>query len=262
MPYGSTSVSPGDVVGPALAVDNALVRFDGTTGKLVQNSVLIVADTTGALSGFTTGVGITFHGSGTLTGASGALTLTASGTDKNITLTPSGTGDVVVTAASVRMDNLEYLYGKTAGGNARGLIGSTAGDIVEIGHASSWASIDLLPGAAVKMRVMASGNTLVGGLTTEGTGVLQFPAATTNAGGINFGTEIFFFRTGTNTAQISASAGLTHTGPILTSAPAGGAGSWELGTLITSGTSVFSTTSYVEIEIGGTIVKLGVVTNT
>lgn len=35
------------VTGPASATDNALVRFDGTTGKLLQNSAVTVADTTG-----------------------------------------------------------------------------------------------------------------------------------------------------------------------------------------------------------------------
>lgn len=39
-----------DVVGPASATDNAAARFDTTTGKLLQNSALIIADTTGALS--------------------------------------------------------------------------------------------------------------------------------------------------------------------------------------------------------------------
>lgn len=44
-----TSGTPGvgDVVGPASATDNAVVRFDATTGKLVQNSVVTIADTTG-----------------------------------------------------------------------------------------------------------------------------------------------------------------------------------------------------------------------
>lgn len=40
----------GDVVGPASATDNAIARFDGTTGKLVQNSAVTVADTTGAIA--------------------------------------------------------------------------------------------------------------------------------------------------------------------------------------------------------------------
>lgn len=40
----------GDFVGPASSTDNAAVRFDSTTGKLGQDSALIIADTTGSLS--------------------------------------------------------------------------------------------------------------------------------------------------------------------------------------------------------------------
>jgi hypothetical protein len=35
----------GDVVGPASATDNAIVRYDSTTGKLIQNSGVIIDDT-------------------------------------------------------------------------------------------------------------------------------------------------------------------------------------------------------------------------
>ena len=51
-----TNTSPslgGDVVGPASATDNAVARFDSTTGKLLQNSVVTVGDS-GAVSGVTT----------------------------------------------------------------------------------------------------------------------------------------------------------------------------------------------------------------
>lgn len=41
----------GDVVGPASATDNAIARFDGTTGKLIQNSVVTIADSTGDMAG-------------------------------------------------------------------------------------------------------------------------------------------------------------------------------------------------------------------
>lgn len=40
LPYGT-----GDVVGPASATDNAVARFDSTTGKLIQNSVTTIDDT-------------------------------------------------------------------------------------------------------------------------------------------------------------------------------------------------------------------------
>lgn len=40
----------GDVTGPGSATDNAIVRFDGTTGKLLQNSAVTMDDTTGLIT--------------------------------------------------------------------------------------------------------------------------------------------------------------------------------------------------------------------
>jgi hypothetical protein len=45
---GVQGAGNGDVIGPSSATDNALVRFDSTTGKLIQNSTAILSDT-GAL---------------------------------------------------------------------------------------------------------------------------------------------------------------------------------------------------------------------
>jgi hypothetical protein len=48
--------SPGNVIGPASATDNAIPRFDGTTGKLIQNSGITIADgASGTLSGTNSG---------------------------------------------------------------------------------------------------------------------------------------------------------------------------------------------------------------
>jgi len=47
----STAAS-GDVYGPGSSTDNAVARFDGTTGKLIQNGVVIISDT-GAVTGVT-----------------------------------------------------------------------------------------------------------------------------------------------------------------------------------------------------------------
>jgi len=41
---GPAGSGDGDVIGPALSDDNAIVRFDGTTGKLIQNSAATIAD--------------------------------------------------------------------------------------------------------------------------------------------------------------------------------------------------------------------------
>ena len=46
----ATGGGSGDVVGPASATDNAIARFNLTTGKLIQNSVTTVADTTGNIT--------------------------------------------------------------------------------------------------------------------------------------------------------------------------------------------------------------------
>jgi hypothetical protein len=70
----------GDVVGPASATDNALARFDSTTGKLLQNSFVTVADTSGAMA---------------FTGASGA----------HITWTTDGAGNIGASGAT-RPDNI------------------------------------------------------------------------------------------------------------------------------------------------------------
>ncbi|MDD3175101.1 MAG: hypothetical protein PHU51_01335 [Candidatus Nanoarchaeia archaeon] len=50
----ATQQGTGDVVGPSSARDNAIARFDGITGKLIQSSALRISDSTGAIS-FTEG---------------------------------------------------------------------------------------------------------------------------------------------------------------------------------------------------------------
>jgi hypothetical protein len=52
----ATSAS-GDVIGPASSTDNAVVRFDTTTGKLIQNSTVTIDD-----SGVITGSGVNVTG--------------------------------------------------------------------------------------------------------------------------------------------------------------------------------------------------------
>jgi hypothetical protein len=54
IPSWTTVTAAGDVVGPASATDNAIARFDLTTGKLIQNSAVTIADTTGDIVGTAT----------------------------------------------------------------------------------------------------------------------------------------------------------------------------------------------------------------
>jgi len=72
--WGTPSGS-GDVVGPSSATDNAIARFDTTTGKLIQNSVVTVSDA-GAVAGVTslaTTNYVDFNTSATVTNAAGRL---------------------------------------------------------------------------------------------------------------------------------------------------------------------------------------------
>ncbi len=120
----------GLVSGPSSSTDNSIVRWDGTGGNLVQNSVLIVADTTGALSGFTTGNGITWHGGGTITGASGALTATTAAA-QNFDVDPGTTGLVrfVATALASTSTSLVRVVNDTA---------ATGGATVQMSPRLAW----------------------------------------------------------------------------------------------------------------------------
>lgn len=90
----SAGSGSGDVVGPSSSTDNALVRFDSTTGKLIQNSIGLLSDL-GALSGLIsvqTGI-ITSSGSSDL--------LINSGNDNRVimsTTTTSGVTKLLVAA--------------------------------------------------------------------------------------------------------------------------------------------------------------------
>lgn len=82
----SWQYAAGDVTGPSSATNNAVARFDGASGKIVQNSAVTVSDT-GAIS--TTG-GATITGT-TAINTTGAATTTIGG---------SGTGKIAVETSS------------------------------------------------------------------------------------------------------------------------------------------------------------------
>lgn len=70
--------STSGVVGPVSSTDNAVARFDGTTGQTVQNSVVIIGDTgaiTGVLSIVASGAGdFASYKVGGVAGGSGSFT--------------------------------------------------------------------------------------------------------------------------------------------------------------------------------------------
>jgi hypothetical protein len=115
----------GDVVGPASSTDNALARFDTTTGKLLQNSVGILSDT-GAISGLTdisasgsvtlsggTANGVTYlNGSKVLTSGSA---LTFNGTAVGIGGSTITDGNLLNIQGSAAINNIGLVLNKTNG---------------------------------------------------------------------------------------------------------------------------------------------------
>lgn len=84
------------VSGPASATDEAVARFDGTTGKLVQNSVVTISDA-GVASGITQLNVDNLRLDGNV--------LSSTDTNGNVSLDPNGTGAVSVEAANLLLQS-------------------------------------------------------------------------------------------------------------------------------------------------------------
>jgi hypothetical protein len=88
-----SAAGTGDVTGPASSTDNAIARYNLTTGKIIQDSVVTVADNTGIIDG---SQGINIAGS-----ASGAVALRVPAAAGSNTLTlPAGTTDFSATGGA------------------------------------------------------------------------------------------------------------------------------------------------------------------
>jgi hypothetical protein len=136
-----TNASPslgGDVVGPSSATDNAVARFDTTTGKLLQNSVVLVGDT-GVVTGVTELTASTKvvsphfdaqnSAGGALRNASGTAQLQWGGGGGNnlsvdvaininpanaqVAISPTGTGSVAINPATAGTMNNMVIGGTT-----------------------------------------------------------------------------------------------------------------------------------------------------
>jgi hypothetical protein len=100
----STAAS-GDVYGPASATDNAIARFDGTTGKIIQNSAVTIAD-------------------------DGATVIAANSTSDGLRITQIGTGNALLVEDSANPDSTPVVIdnsGKLLVGNTTS-VGGTFGN--------------------------------------------------------------------------------------------------------------------------------------
>ena len=204
----ATGSAAGDVTGPSSATDNAVVRFDNTTGKVIQNSGVIINDsgeiTTGVWKG--TEVTVPYGGTGvaTLTGIvkgngasafsaatagtdyvapGGALGTPSSGTATNLTGLPLTTGVTGVlpianggtnasTAATAR-GNILPSYAGNAGKVLAVNSGATDVEYVSVGGTGTVTDVSVVSANGLAGTVATSTSTPAITLSTTVTGVVK-----------------------------------------------------------------------------------------
>lgn len=139
----------GDVVGPASATDNAITRFDLTTGKLIQNSTVILDD------------------AGTITGVASLAAVTASITSAN-----AGTAVITTltaTGASIASANMGVAV------LALGAVGTPSYTFTSDLNTGMWSpaadTVAWSTGGSERMRIDSSGNVGIGGPASANTKV-------------------------------------------------------------------------------------------
>ena len=219
------------VAGASSSTDNAVARFDGTSGQLIQNSAVTIADTTGDITGGKyNGLTITTS-TGTLTVANGK-TLTASNT-----LTLTGTDGTTAAFGA----GLTIAAGKTFGvNNSLTLAGTdsttmtfpgTSATIARTDAAQTFTGIQTFSSAPVMSALTASKPVFTssgGALTSSGT-------LLTDQGGTGQTTytagDMVYYATGTAMTKL----GIGTTNYVLTSS--GSAPQWSAPASVVIGTA-------------------------
>lgn len=208
----------GDVTGPGSSTDNAIARFDLTTGKIIQNSVVTIADTTGTTT--TSGGGDLGTGSAPWGSAFLASTGVINFGNSNYTVTHSS--GILTFSGSVRLPNTGLQVLDTDASHYLSIVpGSniTAARNLNLITGDADRSITLAGNLNIAANFTTSGANAIT-LTTTGTTTITLPVIGTLA--TLAGSEAFTNKTyngntwtaGTGTLTIAASKTLTYNNSI------------------------------------------------
>ena len=245
----------GDVVGPASATDNAIVRYNGTTGKLVQDSAVTIDDT--GLINVPTGKGLQ---------SAGHLAFTTP-TNFSITLTTSGAGGTNLQSGYLDcISTTEFRWANgasTALPKDLGLKRSAAGILTVTNGSTGSGSLLLTAGSASTVPNTVKGAAAQTANLTEwqnsaGTVLASISSSgnltATNLSGTNTGDQTNI--TG-NAATVTTNANLTgHVTSVGNATTLGSFTSAQLATALTdetgSGANVFATSPTLVTPVLGT----------
>jgi hypothetical protein len=154
----------GDVVGPGSSTDNAITRFDGATGLLIQNSTATLDDS-GAIS--VSGANIS--------GLTASYAVATDGSSNLVSVANTGTGDNVLatspTLITPALGTPTALVGTNISGTASGLsIGGNAGTVTDGVYTTDTSTVTntMLAGSIANAKLVNSNITINGSVTALG----------------------------------------------------------------------------------------------
>jgi hypothetical protein len=188
----------GDVVGPASATDNAVTRFDATTGKLVQNSLVTISDlgdiTMPTAQTATLGF-VSFNG-GTTSGANislttGKITAMADPTNPQDGATKNyvDAGVTTFTGAKTFNNGKLIVAGATSGTTTLNATATASGTLTfpaatstlaGLAIAQTWTAAQSFNSGNFKLNGATSGATTLNAAATAGATTATLPATTGN----------------------------------------------------------------------------------
>ena len=178
----------GDVVGPGSATDNAITRFDGVTGLLIQNSTATLDDS-----------GVVSVSGANISGLTASSAVATDGSKNLVSVANTGTGDNVLatspTLITPALGTPTALVGTNISGTASGLsIGGNAATVTDGVYTTDTSTVTntMLAGSIANNKLVNSAITINGTSTSLG-------------GSISVGTVTSV----TGTSPISSSGGAT-----------------------------------------------------